>query len=141
VPFFAVGLAVGWLTTGEYQGGVQFGLSLLLWGVVVRTIYTWHITWGVNSAAHLWGYRNYETRENSRNNWFIALATNGDGWHNNHHAQPRAAAHGHRWFELDVTYLTICLWERLGLVYDVVRPKLPHDSESRTLVAPADDRA
>ncbi len=141
VPFFVGGLAVGWITTGEYLGGVQFGLSLLFWGVVVRTIYTWHITWGVNSAAHLWGYRNYETRENSRNNWFIALATNGDGWHNNHHAQPRAAAHGHRWFELDVTYLTICLWERLGLVYDVVRPKLLNDSQPDSLVAAADDHA
>ena len=141
VPFFVGGLAVGWITTGEYLGGMQFGLSLLLWGVVVRTIYTWHITWGVNSAAHLWGYRNYATRENSRNNWFIALATNGDGWHNNHHAQPRAAAHGHRWFELDVTYLTICLWERLGLVYDVVRPKLLNDSQPDAPVAAADDHA
>jgi fatty-acid desaturase len=141
VPFFVSGLAIGWLTTGEYLAGVQFGLSLLIWGVVVRTIFTWHITWGVNSAAHLWGYRNYETRENSRNNWFIALATNGDGWHNNHHAQPRAAAHGHRWFELDVTYLTICLWERLGLVYDVVRPKLTNDAQPGRLGAAADDHA
>ena len=52
----------------------------------------------------------------------IALATNGEGWHNNHHADPRAAAHGHRWWEVDVTYLTICLWEKMGLAWDVVRP-------------------
>ena len=97
-------------------------MQWLLWGVVYRTLFTWHVTWGVNSAAHLWGYRNYDTRENSRNNWLIALGTNGEGWHNNHHADPRSAAHGHRWWEFDVTYLTICLWERLGLVWDVLRP-------------------
>ena len=108
--------------TGTLAGSFRCGVQWLLWGVVYRTIYTWHVTWGVNSAAHLWGYRNYETRENSRNNWLIALGTNGEGWHNNHHADPRAAAHGHRWWELDVTYVTICLWEKLGLAWDVLRP-------------------
>ena len=61
VLFYLAGFAIGWATTGEFMGGVQFGLSLLLWGVVIRTIYTWHVTWGVNSATHMWGYRNYET--------------------------------------------------------------------------------
>jgi stearoyl-CoA desaturase (delta-9 desaturase) len=120
--FFAVGMGVGYLFEGTWAGSLRFGLLWLLWGVLYRTLVTWHVTWGVNSAAHLWGYRNYETRENSRNNWLLALCTNGDGWHNNHHADPRAAAHGHRWWELDVTYRTICLWERLGLAWDVVRP-------------------
>ena len=120
---FFVGRAGRWLLAhGHAAGSLQVGLQWLLWGVVYRTIFTWHVTWGVNSAAHLWGYRNYETRENSRNNWLIALGTNGEGWHNNHHADPRAAQHGHRWWELDVTYLTICLWERLGLAWDVLRP-------------------
>jgi stearoyl-CoA desaturase (delta-9 desaturase) len=119
--FYLAGMTIGWIATGSYLGGVQFGLSLLLWGVVFRTIFTWHVTWGVNSAAHLWGYRNYNTPENSRNNFLIALATNGDGWHNNHHAQPRAAAHGfHRWWELDVTYLTLRLLALVGLVWDIV---------------------
>jgi stearoyl-CoA desaturase (delta-9 desaturase) len=69
----------------------------------------------------MWGYRNYETNENSRNNWFFALATNGDGWHNNHHADPRSAAHGFaRWWEVDVTYLSLCLMQKVGLVYDLV---------------------
>src|SRR5437899_3036907 len=121
LPFYLIGLAVGWATTGGYLGGVQFGLSLLLYGVVYRTIYARHITWAVNSLAHLWGYRNYETDENSRNNWLIALATNGDGWHNNHHADPRCAAHVfHRWWELDVTYLTLRCLQAVGLVWDVV---------------------
>jgi stearoyl-CoA desaturase (delta-9 desaturase) len=80
------------------------------------------VTWAINSAAHMWGYRNYDTRENSRNNWLFALLTNGEGWHNNHHADPRSAVHGHRWWELDVTYISLCLFERLGLVWNLVRP-------------------
>jgi stearoyl-CoA desaturase (delta-9 desaturase) len=82
----------------------------------------WHITWSVNSITHVWGYRNYETDENSRNNWFVALVSNGEGWHNNHHADQRSAAHGHRWWEFDVTYLTVLALEKLGLARDVVRP-------------------
>jgi stearoyl-CoA desaturase (delta-9 desaturase) len=120
--FFAAGLAAGYFLTGTLAGSFWVAIQWLLWGVVYRTIYTWHVTWAVNSAAHLWGYRNYDTRENSRNNWLVALGTNGEGWHNNHHADPRTAKHGHRWWELDVTYLTICLWEKLGLAWDVVRP-------------------
>jgi stearoyl-CoA desaturase (delta-9 desaturase) len=122
VLFFLAGLAVGWIA-GGYWAGVQFGLSLLLWGVIFRTLFTWHVTWAVNSFAHRWGYRQYETSENSRNNWLVALLTNGDGWHNNHHGQPRSAAHGQRWWELDITFLTIRLWEKLGLVSDVITPR------------------
>ncbi len=120
--FYLSGLAIGWSTGGTYAAGVQFGLSLLVWGVFVRTVAVWHITWSVNSATHLWGYRNYETDENSRNNWFVALVSNGEGWHNNHHADQRSAAHGHRWWEFDVTYITIWVLEKLGLATDVVRP-------------------
>jgi stearoyl-CoA desaturase (delta-9 desaturase) len=119
--FYLIGLAVGWAWTGEWIGGVQFGLSLLLYGVIYRTLFSWHVTWGVNSIAHLWGYRNFETDENSRNNWFFALATNGDGWHNNHHADPRSAAHGfYRWWELDITYMTLLCLQAMGLVWDLV---------------------
>jgi stearoyl-CoA desaturase (delta-9 desaturase) len=141
--FYFVGLAIGWSLTGQMMDGVQFGLSLLLWGVVLRTVYSWHITWGVNSWAHMWGYRNYETDENSRNNWVLALATNGDGWHNNHHADPRSAAHGfHRWWELDVTYLSIRLFQLVGIVSDVapVRRRLDA-SKTSDFAAPADGAA
>ena len=82
----------GLVTTGAGWPAPQFGLSLLVWGVFVRTVLVWHITWSVNSVTHLWGYRNYDTDENSRNNWLVALVTNGEGWHNNHHADPRSAA-------------------------------------------------
>ena len=120
--FFLAGLAIGWLVDGSYAAGVQFGLSLLVWGVFVRTVLVWHITWSVNSVTHLWGYRNYETDERSRNNVFVGLVSNGEGWHNNHHADPRSAAHGHRWWEFDVTYLTIQFLSLLGLARDVVKP-------------------
>lgn len=121
--FFLAGLAIGWPMTGSYWAGVQFGLSLLVWGVFVRTVLVWHITWSVNSITHVWGYRNYETTDSSRNNWLVGLWSNGEGWHNNHHADQRAAAHGHHWWEFDVTWITIRALEKLGLATDVVRPR------------------
>ncbi len=121
LAFLLVGLASGWVMTREPAGALQFGLSVLVYGVVFRTIYCWHITWGVNSLAHMYGYRNFDTDEDSRNNWLIALTTNGEGWHNNHHANPRSAVHGHhRWWELDVTYLSLWVLSRLGLITDLV---------------------
>jgi fatty-acid desaturase len=101
---------------------VQLGLSWLVWGVLVRTLIVWHSTWAINSVTHLWGYRNYDTNDDSRNNWLLGYL-NGEGWHNNHHAEPRSAAYGQRWWELDVYYLVIRTLERLGLVWDVVKPK------------------
>jgi len=120
--FYFAGVAIGWLTTGEFLGGVQFGLSLLVWGVFVRTVLVWHITWSVNSITHLWGYRNYHTDEDSKNNVLIGLISNGEGWHNNHHADPRSARHGHRWWEFDVTWLTIKVLSWFGLAWDIVQP-------------------
>jgi stearoyl-CoA desaturase (delta-9 desaturase) len=122
--FFVAGLAIGWVTTGRYLGGVQFGASLLVWGVFARTVFVWHVTWSVNSLTHLWGYRTYLTDDNSRNNWLVGLLAHGEGWHNNHHADQASSAHGHQWWELDITYLTICLLEAVGLASNVVRPRL-----------------
>ncbi len=76
----------------------------------------------MNSLTHMAGYRNYETNENSRNNWFVALISNGEGWHNNHHADQRSAAHGHRWFEFDVSYLTILALRSVGLASEIIKP-------------------
>jgi stearoyl-CoA desaturase (delta-9 desaturase) len=121
--YFSAGLLVGWFMTGRYMGGVQFGASVLVWGVFARTVLGWHTAWSVNSLTHLWGYRNYKTSDNSRNNWLVALWAHGEGWHNNHHADQVSSAHGHRWWEFDVTYLTICCFEFLGLATDVVRPQ------------------
>jgi stearoyl-CoA desaturase (delta-9 desaturase) len=132
VLFLLVGLAIGWAMTGNYWQGLQFGLSVLVWGVFVRTAFVWHVTWAVNSLSHVSGYRNYETGDNSRNNWLVGLLAHGEGWHNNHHAQPRAAAHGHRWWEFDLTYLTIRLLEAVGLAKDVVRPTRTSDESQQT---------
>ncbi len=128
--FFLAGFAIGWSTGGTAMAGVQFGASLVVWGVFARTVLTWHITWSVNSVTHVWGYRNYETNDNSRNNVLVGLWSNGEGWHNNHHADQRAAAHGHRKWEFDVTWLTIRLLEKLGLVTNVVRPRCWKQAEA-----------
>jgi stearoyl-CoA desaturase (delta-9 desaturase) len=128
--YFSAGLAVGWLMTNEPSEGVRFGLSLLFWGVILRTVVVWHITWSVNSVTHRWGYRNYATDDDSKNNFFIGIVSNGEGWHNNHHALPRAARHGHRWWELDVTWITIHILQILGLAWDVVEPAAPHRCSS-----------
>lgn len=119
---FVVGLGIGWLVTGVGADALRYGTQWLFWGVIMRTVFTWHVTWGINSFAHMWGYRNYETREDSRNNWLFALLTNGEGWHNNHHADPRSARHGHRWWEVDLTWCTLWALERVGLIRDLVRP-------------------
>ena len=129
VLFFAGGLAIEWGVTGDYWKGLRFGLSVLVWGVFVRTVFVWHVTWSVNSLTHIWGYRNYETSDNSRNNWFVGLVAHGEGWHNNHHAEQRATSHGHRWWEVDLTYLTIRALEAVGLVKDVVRPRVWTDEK------------
>ncbi len=121
--FFAAGALAGGLTIGTLDGAVQLGLSWLVWGVFVRMVGIWHITWSVNSLTHMWGYRNFDTRDDSRNNWLVALLANGEGWHNNHHAEPRCAAHGQRWWEFDISYLAICALERLGLASDVIGPR------------------
>jgi len=81
-----------------------------------------HQTWAVNSITHLWGYRNYATDESSRNNLLVGYFSNGEGWHNNHHADPRSAKFGHRWWEIDTTWLTIRLLVILGLARDVALP-------------------
>lgn len=117
--FFGAGVIIGFLIGSGWTAALQFGASLLIWGVFVRTVFVWHATWSVNSVTHIWGYRNYETDENSRNNILIGYLTNGEGWHNNHHADPRSTRHGHRPFELDLTYLTIRFLGLLGLATDI----------------------
>ncbi len=121
--YFLAGLAAGRVLSGHWSGGLQFGLSLVAWGVVLRTVCVWHISWSVNSLTHLYGYRSYETPENSRNNWFVALVSNGEGWHNNHHVDPASASNSHRWWEFDGIYLFIRGLEMVGLATSVVRPR------------------
>ncbi|MEM8739807.1 MAG: fatty acid desaturase [Planctomycetota bacterium] len=119
---FPIGVMVALYFLGEWtQKGL--GWSWVVYGGALRTIFVFHSIWFVNSAAHTWGYRNFESKDDSRNCWWVALLSFGEGWHNNHHAQPRCAAHGRRWWEFDPTWITIRLLQRLGLVWAVVRPK------------------
>ena len=121
--YYAVGFAIGWAIWQSPWAGFQFGLSWLVWGVILRTIAVWHISWSVNSLSHCFGYRSYETGEESRNNWLVAFLTSGEGWHNNHHADPASASNQHRWWEIDLIYLGIKGLELVGLASDVVPPK------------------
>ncbi len=120
--FLVLGALAGWVIGGTLLGAIQLSLSWLVWGVFVRTVAVWHITWSVNSVTHIWGYRSFATPDDSKNNWLVGLLSNGEGWHNNHHAEPRAAAHGHRWWEIDVSYYVIRFWEAIGLARHVIRP-------------------
>jgi stearoyl-CoA desaturase (delta-9 desaturase) len=119
----------GWHTV--ILGGLLLALGgwpWLVWGVFVRTTFVYHMTWLVNSASHLWGYQSFNTNEGSRNNWWVALVSYGEGWHNNHHAYLHSAAHGLRWWEVDLTYLTIRL---LGWMKLASRIRLPQGNPAR----------
>ncbi len=91
------------------------GWSWLFWGGFVRVALTWNIMWLVNSASHMWGYRSHDTADNTVNCWWVGLLAAGEGWHNNHHASPSCAAHGHRWWELDFSYFLIRILGKAGL--------------------------
>ncbi|BDE05068.1 acyl-CoA desaturase [Vulcanimicrobium alpinum] len=98
------------------------GVSWLVWGVFVRIVLTYHITWLVNSAAHHSGYQSFRTGDKSTNNWWVAILAWGEGWHNNHHAFPFSARHGLRWFEFDATWWTIKVLAWLKLARDIKLP-------------------
>jgi stearoyl-CoA desaturase (delta-9 desaturase) len=121
--FYAAGVVIGWLDTGTLMGGIQLGLSYLVWGVILRTVIVWHITWSINSLTHVFGYRSYDTRENSRNNWLLGYVASGEGWHNNHHHDSASASNRHRWWEFDLTWCVIWTLERLGIATNVIRPR------------------
>lgn len=98
------------------------GWSFVIWGVLVRAVFLWHSTWLINSATHLRGYQTYEVEDGSRNLWWAAILTYGEGWHNNHHAQPHVAPAGRKWWELDMTWWAIQTLKTLGLAKKVVMP-------------------
>lgn len=116
-----------WLSRWHWMANVVVGLTLLafggvsyvLWGIFFRTTWGLHSTWLVNSATHLWGARRFTTRDDSTNNWWVALLTFGEGWHNNHHAHPTSARHGLAWYELDLNWVGISALRVLGLAWDV----------------------
>ncbi|QNI65978.1 delta-9 fatty acid desaturase DesC3 [Synechococcus sp. A15-44] len=108
-----LGLGLYWFgEAAQVHGG---GLGLVLWAIPLRLVVVYHVTWLVNSATHAFGYRNFDCPDLSRNCWWVALLSFGEGWHNNHHAHPASARHGLRWFEFDLTWQHVRLLKRLGL--------------------------
>jgi fatty-acid desaturase len=117
VPITCTGIA--FLGVGTAFGGWKLGMSWLLWGVLLRVAIGFHVTWLVNSATHLWGSRRFNTEDDSTNNWWVALLTGGEGWHNNHHAHPVSPHHGMAWWELDFNYWLIRLLALIGLAKNI----------------------
>ncbi len=106
------------------------GWSFMFVGVFLRVTIGLHFTWLVNSATHMWGPRRFDTRDDSRNSWWVAALSFGEGWHNNHHAHPTSAAHGLAWYEIDITYWHIRALESLGLATQVRRASIDTDLEA-----------
>jgi sn-2 palmitoyl-lipid 9-desaturase len=98
------------------------GWSFVWYGLIVRTVLLWHSTWLINSASHMTGYRSFHSDDNSRNLWWAALLTYGEGWHNNHHAHPNVAKAGWNWWEIDMTWWFIQVLKNLGLAKRVILP-------------------
>lgn len=119
-----IGLAVATYGVGEWLGKVfpstgTHGWQMLVWAFVVSTVLLYHVTYAINSLAHAWGSRRFETRDHSRNNWWLALAAAGEGWHNNHHRFPASARQGFYWWEIDTTYYALVVLSWLGIVWDL----------------------
>jgi len=112
VPF-AIGYALG--------GTLLAGLTSLLWGGLIRMLVLHHVTYSINSLCHVFGRRDFETGDESRNLAWLALPSFGESWHNNHHAFPTSSVHGLKWWQIDTSSMVIRVLERLGLAWDVVR--------------------
>jgi stearoyl-CoA desaturase (delta-9 desaturase) len=98
------------------------GWTSLVWGWLISTVLTYHATFSINSLSHLWGNRRYATDDDSRNNWFLALITMGEGWHNNHHHFQSAANQGFFWWEIDISFAVLRALQAVGLVWDLRMP-------------------
>jgi stearoyl-CoA desaturase (delta-9 desaturase) len=120
--WFALGLALPAAIGFAFDGG-RGALEGLLWGGMVRIFVAHQATWSINSMCHLFGARPYETHDDSRNFWPLALPTLGGAWHNNHHAFPRSAFNDFTWWQVDPSAWLIRLAAALGLVWDVRRPQ------------------
>jgi len=96
------------------------GISWVVWGIFVRIVLVYHVTWLVNSACHMWGYKNFELKDDlSTNCWWSAILSFGEGWHNNHHKHPKKAKHGLKFYEIDLTWVSIWVLYKLGLIKSI----------------------
>ena len=124
---FVVPFAVGYLLDG-----VRGGIEATIWGGLVRIAVFQHITWSVNSICHMFGRRDFDVRDESRNNWVLALPSLGEAWHNNHHAFPSSAVHGLGKFQFDLSALVIRGLEKLHIVWDVKVPDVTSQARRRS---------
>ncbi|HYH00883.1 MAG TPA: fatty acid desaturase [Terriglobales bacterium] len=99
------------------------GWTFVMWGIFFRTVVGLHATWLVNSATHMWGRQRFHTGDTSKNSFWVAMLTFGEGWHNNHHAHPQSARHGLAWYEIDFNWYQIALLRRLRLAWKVKLPR------------------
>lgn len=112
-------VGIAFAAAGYWLGGTSMALSFVVWGIFVRMVIVLHATWCINSVTHVWGYKTYDNGDDSKNLWWVAVLTFGEGWHNNHHAYQKAANYGHRWWELDTTFAVISMMRLLGLAWSV----------------------
>jgi stearoyl-CoA desaturase (delta-9 desaturase) len=129
----AIPFAAGLLLSG---GSLFAGFTAFVWAGLVRVFLLHHATWSVNSICHMYGARPFGTKDESRDNWLVALVSLGEGWHHSHHAFPTSARHGLNRFQPDPSYAVIRVLERLGLVWNVKRPK-PERIEAKRVAAVA----
>jgi stearoyl-CoA desaturase (Delta-9 desaturase) len=120
-PLAALSLAIPFFAGWAIGGSLRDGLTAFLWGGLVRVFFLHHVTWSINSICHFFGRRRFATTDQSTNVFWLALPSFGEAWHHNHHAFPRSAFHGLRWYQVDVAGLVILALEKLGLVWNVVR--------------------
>jgi stearoyl-CoA desaturase (delta-9 desaturase) len=122
LKWLLLGFALPTLAAGLYLGSWQGAVLGFIWGGLFRMFAVHQCTWAVNSICHLFGHRAYHTHDSSRNNVMVAVFTMGEGWHNNHHAYPRSARQGLRWWQWDPTYYCIWVLQKCGLVKGVRLP-------------------
>ncbi len=110
-----------WVPTVAYGAAIWAvgGFSAFVWGYLVATVALYHATFAINSVAHVWGTRPFPTRDDSRNNFWLALVTLGEGWHNNHHHCRSSCRQGVRWWEIDLTYAGLRVLSLLGIARDL----------------------
>jgi stearoyl-CoA desaturase (delta-9 desaturase) len=110
-----------WLPAAAFAAIILWagGWDAFVWGFVVSTVLLYHCTFAINSVAHLYGSRRFDTPDHSRNNWLLALVTFGEGWHNNHHFSMGSCRQGLRWWEIDLTYAALKVMEVFGIARDL----------------------
>ncbi len=115
--YIAILMTIGFVSDGFNAVGWGHAAQLVTWGFLVPVVFTWHITWSINSVTHFWGPKRFNTKDDSRNVWWLGLLALGEGWHNNHHRYQISVRHGFYWYEIDFSYYVILLFKCLGLAH------------------------